>query len=280
MSRSLVCWTVLLATEQFLMAQTPTAQLTGRVMDPSGGVIVGAQVTIKNTETGIRRESTSNEVGSYTFPLLDPGNYEVTTSKEGFRPISRSGLTLHVGQVARIDFVMELGSVSETVEIRGEAPLLDSETSSLGSVIQNRQIVNMPLNSRNSVALAVLVPGVVPGPVFNNSGVDVRIPTNILINGGRANTSEIFLSPWESCLRSMTFRNSKYRPIICPPSSAARAAARLISFSSPEQTSCTEVFSSSCVIATWTPITFSAIARVSRWQGFAAINSAAQWAGR
>jgi Carboxypeptidase regulatory-like domain/TonB dependent receptor len=177
---------------QVLLAQTPTAEMTGRITDPSAAVIVGAQVTIKNTDTGIRRDTTTNELGSYTVPLLNPGNYEMTTTKEGFRPISRSGLSLHVGQVARIDFVMEIGSVNETVEIKGEAPLLDSETSSLGSIIQNRQIVNMPLNSRNSVALAVLVPGIVPGPTFNSQSLnDVRGPTNILISGGRANTSEI-----------------------------------------------------------------------------------------
>jgi Carboxypeptidase regulatory-like domain len=91
---------VLLTAANMLYAQAPTAEMTGRITDPSAAVIVGAQVTIKNTDTGIRRDTTSNELGSYTVPLLDPGNYEVTTTKEGFRPISRSGLSLHVGLLA------------------------------------------------------------------------------------------------------------------------------------------------------------------------------------
>src|SRR3989442_3462054 len=102
-----VCCIVLSMMVLISSAQTPTAQLTGRIADSSGAVIVGAQVMVKNSDTGIRRETTSNELGSYTIPLLDPGNYEVTTSKEGFRSISRSGLTLHIGQVARLDFAME-----------------------------------------------------------------------------------------------------------------------------------------------------------------------------
>jgi hypothetical protein len=175
-----------------ILAQTPTAEITGRITDSSGAVVPNTNVTVINRDTGVKRGSVSNDAGSYTIPLLDPGNYEILTTREGFRPISRSGISLHVGQVARIDFVMEVGAVSEVVSVTADTPLLDSETSSLGSVIQNQQIVNMPLNNRNSVALAVLVPGVVPGPVFNNTGTDVRIPTNLLINGGRANTSEIY----------------------------------------------------------------------------------------
>ena len=118
MFRNLFYLTIVFVTAQSLPAQTPTAQMTGRITDPTGAVIAGANIALKNTETGVRREITSNESGSYTIPLLDPGSYELTTTKEGFRPISRSGITLHVGQVARIDFVMELGSVTETVEIR------------------------------------------------------------------------------------------------------------------------------------------------------------------
>jgi hypothetical protein len=172
-------------------AQTPTAQITGLVMDTTSAAVAGASVSVMDTDTGVKREAISSDTGNYVIPLLNPGNYQITVTKDGFRPISRSGITLHVDQVVRIDFSMELGTLTETVQVEAAAPLVDSETSSLGSVIQNSQVVNMPLNNRNTVALAVLVPGIVPGPVFNNTGTDVRIPTNILINGGRANTSEI-----------------------------------------------------------------------------------------
>src|SRR5438105_802800 len=101
------CYSVVLASAALwvtftLSAQTPTAQLTGRITDPSSAIIVGAQVTVKNTNTGTQRQTVSNELGSYTVPLLDPGSYEVTASQAGFRTISRTGLTLNVGQVARI----------------------------------------------------------------------------------------------------------------------------------------------------------------------------------
>src|SRR5262245_5026318 len=129
--RILVCAAILAAVSNLSFPQIPTAQITGVVSDPTGAVVPGAQMTIVNTGTGVKRNSVSNDSGNYTVPLLDPGNYELTTTKDGFRPISRSGITLHVGQVARIDLVMELGSVSEAVQITGEAPLVESETSSL-----------------------------------------------------------------------------------------------------------------------------------------------------
>jgi len=180
---------LVLATVQSGSAQSPTAQVAGRVIDQSGAVVVGAQVIVTGTDTGLKRQVTSNEQGNYTVPLLDPGNYQITVTKEGFRPVNQSGITLNVGQAARLDFSLELGSVTERVEISAEAPLVDSERSSLGGVVQNRQVINLPLNGRNTVGLAFLVAGVVPGP--QSSGDNGRNPANLWINGGRGNSSDI-----------------------------------------------------------------------------------------
>ena len=188
-----VCSLVLVAALSILtglaIAQAPTAQMTGRVTDPSGAIVVDAKIIAENTDTGAKREMGSNDLGNYTIPLLNPGNYQVTATKEGFRSITRSGITLNVDQVARLDFVMELGSVSEKIEISAEAPQVDSERSSLGSVVQNRQIINLPLNGRTTTGLAFLVAGVQPGQ--DTSGDNGRGAANIWINGSRGNSSDI-----------------------------------------------------------------------------------------
>src|SRR3989442_8430198 len=97
-----------------LLAQR-TTQLTGRITDATSAVIPGADVTVTNEDPGIRRQTKSNELGYYVVPLLEPGRYSVMVEKPGLRPIRRSGITLEIDQAARVDFAMEVGTVSETV---------------------------------------------------------------------------------------------------------------------------------------------------------------------
>jgi hypothetical protein len=132
------------------------SQITGRVSDPTGAVIPNAQVTLTNEGTGVKWNAVSNAVGYYTIPLLEPGSYRIRVEGSGFKPVVRSAVRLQVEQVARIDFTMELGQVSETVEITAEAPLVESETSSVGQVVNNKTIVEMPLNGRNAWHLVQL----------------------------------------------------------------------------------------------------------------------------
>ena len=117
-----------------------------------------------NTGRGVKLSTTSNESGSYSVPLLPPGNYEVGVSTSGFKPVTRTGITLQVQQAARIDFRLELGAVTETVEVLAAAPLLEQQTSSLGQVIDNAKIVNIPLNGRSPFRLAQLRPASSPRP--------------------------------------------------------------------------------------------------------------------
>src|SRR5258708_6211569 len=126
-------------------AQT-AGQVTGLVTDPSGSVVVGATVTITNSQTNVARTTTTNSAGNYTFPALQPGVYYVKAELLGFRSEIRERVELQVEQIARIDFRLQVGAVTETVEVSGGAPLLTTESATVGTVIDNDRIVGLPLN--------------------------------------------------------------------------------------------------------------------------------------
>jgi len=144
---------ILIAT---LSLAAQTAQITGRVSDPSGAIIAGASISVRNVSTGDQRTASTNENGYYTVPLLEPGQYQIRVESTGFRAVVRSGVTLQVEQAARLDFILELGQLTEVVDVRGEAPLVESETSSVGQIVNNKSIVEMPLNGRNAWHLVQL----------------------------------------------------------------------------------------------------------------------------
>jgi hypothetical protein len=175
-----------------LAAQVSTAELAGVVTDSSGGSIVGAKVTVANADTGFSREASSDATGSYIFTLLLPGTYNLSVEARGFRKHVQSGISLEVNQRARLDVSMQVGQVSETVEVAAAAPLLESQSSSLGSVINERFVGELPLNGRNFVQLAILSPGVngtsysTSGTIQSGSRPDDRRPgTEIFSNGNR-----------------------------------------------------------------------------------------------
>lgn len=137
-----------------------TATITGRITDPSRAVMVGVHMTVTNVQTGIARKTDSNEEGLYTVPLLPPGRYAMNAQIEGFRPVGREDIELTVGQVAKIDFVLEPGAITESVTVSAAgAPLVESASSVVGTLIDTRRMVDLPLNGRNVVALASLLPG-------------------------------------------------------------------------------------------------------------------------
>src|SRR5947209_4754929 len=137
-----------------LCAQAPTGQITGAVSDPSGAVIAGATVTLTNPATEMRRETTTNIDGLFNLPALPPGIYNLQVDAKGFPKQARENLELQVGQVAKIDFTMQIGNVAETIQVTGGSPILQSETAELGTVIENKRIVDLPLNGRNYLQLA------------------------------------------------------------------------------------------------------------------------------
>jgi len=141
-----------------------TATINGVVTDSSQAVISGATVTVTNIDTGLRRDTHTNETGNYTFNLLPVGRYKLGASMAGFTTETLPEVKLDVDQVARLDFSLKPGALTETVEVSAAAALLDSETTTVGQVITNKEIVEMPLNGRNYLSLATLAAGTSVNP--------------------------------------------------------------------------------------------------------------------
>ncbi len=114
----------------------------------------GVKVTLTNEATGVSRSVTTNDDGNYIFTSLQPGRYALTAEAAGFRKVERTGVELQVNQRAQIDLDLQVGQVGDTVQITGVPPLLESQSSVLGSVIQERQVQDLPLNGRNFVQSA------------------------------------------------------------------------------------------------------------------------------
>lgn len=140
-------------------AQLGTATISGTVTDKSGGVVIGAEIAVANTATGFTRATTSTASGQFNLPALTPGNYDVTVKMQGFKTYQSRGLVLQVDQNANLDVQLDVGQLAETVEVTGQTPLVDSQSSSLGAVVDTQKILALPLNGRNFVELALLVPG-------------------------------------------------------------------------------------------------------------------------
>ena len=137
-------------------AQTST-RLTGTVTDNTGSVIPGASVTISNINTGVTQEAETNASGAYNFPIVTAGQYELVCEFEGFKTYSQSGIVLETGSVRGIDIEMEVGAVTETIEVDAAAPLLETESSTVGQFIERDTVFNMPLASRRSASLVRLL---------------------------------------------------------------------------------------------------------------------------
>jgi hypothetical protein len=180
----------------FLFVATAAAQvatLTGRVTDPSGAVVPQATVTARSVDTGISTTTETTSEGYYTLPSLPPGRYEVTIAKPGFVAVRQTGLELTVQQIARLDVALRLGAVAEAIEVQAQTPLLESESSTMGQVIGNRQVTELPLLGRNTYALAMLVPGVRNSAGVNNLVIDQISTVAYSINGQRSTANEFLL---------------------------------------------------------------------------------------
>jgi len=143
--------------------QTSTATLLGTVRDPSGAVVPDAQVTIRNVGTNAERPVLSNEVGEYAAPLLQPGEYEVVVQIAGFKRFVQSGITLRVNDVLSVPIPLQVGLETEEVTVQSDASVLERDNSTLGTVIDRDQVVELPLNGRDFFHLTYLVPGAAPG---------------------------------------------------------------------------------------------------------------------
>lgn len=171
-----------------LFAQNGSIQ--GLVRDHSGAVIIGAEITITNVATGVITRAQTNDSGLYTVPFLTPGHYNISAAKTGFTKLDRNNITLDVAEQARVDFTLDVGAVTTAVNVSGNATPLDTESSTVGQVIDNRQVVELPLNGRNYLELARLTAGVAPS---NGSRPDANgsfsalgqhgFQTNVILDG-------------------------------------------------------------------------------------------------
>jgi hypothetical protein len=137
-------------------------EITGEVKDATGALVPGVAVTVTNTATNAQRSTTSNEAGIYSFPSLAPGSYNVRAEKAGFKAYTAK-IDVSVQQTVRLDLDMAVGSVAETVEVSGAVQLLTTENATLGTVIENKRIVELPLNGRNYLQLVSLSPNTSTG---------------------------------------------------------------------------------------------------------------------
>jgi hypothetical protein len=141
-------------------SQTTSTEILGSVTDSSGAVVPGAKVTITRMSTGETRSAVTNPAGEYTFPLIEIGDYRVHAELSGFRAQTVSGLRVELQQKARVNFVLEVGQMTEIVEVKASDVALQTDDAAIGQVIENKRVVNLPLNGRNVINLAVMAPGV------------------------------------------------------------------------------------------------------------------------
>ncbi|MCH7802891.1 MAG: carboxypeptidase regulatory-like domain-containing protein [Acidobacteria bacterium] len=155
-------------------AQLTTATLSGTVTDASGGVIPGASISVLHVETGSVRSTVSDDEGRYRVPLLQPGSYEVSAELVGFQTAVRSGVTLQVAGRAIIDLSLSVGEISERVVVQGEAPLVETTDATMGGLVDDKKIRDLPLNGRSFEQLALLQTGV---SVFHLAQSDSTVGT-------------------------------------------------------------------------------------------------------
>lgn len=184
-----------------LIAQTQFATVRGVVEDSSGAIIPSATLTLINTDQNRPWTTKSNEAGAYVIQQIPPGNYRLEVEAQGFKKLTQEGLILQVAQIAEINLNLEVGSLTETVQVSAEAPLLETASSTLGEVVNSRTSENLPLNGRNVLQLVALTPGINANTSFFNSGQGGgSIPSvGFSANGGRNVSTAVMLdgSPQE-----------------------------------------------------------------------------------
>ena len=185
------------------LAQQETATISGTITDATGAVVPNAVVIVTNVQTGISVRTEATEAGTYVVPSLRPGDYSIAVESKGFQKTVRTGVTLQVAQVARIDVTLQTGALTESVEVVAATPLLDTLTSSRGSVIDQKKIVELPLNGRDYNQLALLSPGVLPGTPRLAS---VNFKGVLNVNGNRTFNNVFLLDGVDNISYSNSFR--------------------------------------------------------------------------
>lgn len=163
-----------LACVSSLQAQVESGKIVGTIKDSSGAIVAGAAVTVAETQTNAERKTTTSSQGEYVVTELKPGVYTVKAEREGFKKAVEADFKLDINQVVRVDFTLVVGSIQEEVVVTAAEPLVESETSSIGQVIDESRVHQLPLNGRDFMQLAYLSPGVNKGPASTGSTGNVQ----------------------------------------------------------------------------------------------------------
>ena len=175
-----------------LLSQDPYGRITGRIVDSAGAVVPGASIRVTNTESNVAVAAASDSQGNYEARNLIPGNYKIVVEMQGFKRYQRGPIEVRVGDVLTVDIAMELGAVSDSVTVTGEAPLLESASASVGQVVDRRRLLDLPIPSSNPTYLVQIVPGIMTNTApsgnwqVNQTGASSAFSTN----GTAIDTSE------------------------------------------------------------------------------------------
>ena len=175
--------------------QTALGTITGTITDPTGAPIPNVEVTATALATTLTYKAVSNDSGVYVISNVPIGAFTVTASATGFKQVQRTGINVEVSQRLRVDLALEVGNVTESVEVRAEIPRIQTEDSSLGTVVEQKRIEDLPLNGRHVFNLVKVVAGVVPRSNATDGFAEVSNQTfsQMRINGGPAYGNQFFL---------------------------------------------------------------------------------------
>ena len=190
-----------------LFGQFEYGDILGTVRDTSQGVVVGAKVTLRNLDTNVAREENTNDQGAYSFPGLRAGHYSIQTEKQGFQASITENLELRTGDRVRNDVVLATGNVTQAITVDATAPLLETDTSERGEVVQGGQIEELPLNKRDYTQLVLLVPGTTYNP-------DQRLGGAISVNGNRTLQNDYLLDGIDNNSHATSYRGDRVDVIL------------------------------------------------------------------
>src|SRR5882672_4727820 len=169
-----------------LIAQSTGGRILGHVSDASGAAVAGVKVNVTNEATGVGRDGTTNESGDYVFLEIQPGHYSLQLEQQGFTTNLHKGVTVDVNQVVTLNMTLQVGQTKEVVEVTSEAPLVDTTSTQLGAVVNNRSVNELPLNARDTYQFLQLQPGVMSTVGSANSVVYGNDRAGaVSVNGGR-----------------------------------------------------------------------------------------------
>ncbi len=195
-------------------AQEFRATIAGHVFDSSNSAVPNAKIQVVNVATNETANASTDGAGTYTIPFLRPGGYKLTVSADGFKQFIRENITLQVGQIAGVDVTLEVGQVTESVNVTAEAVLLETQTASRAGIVTSQQVAEMPLNARNPFMLGVILPGVTfRGAAIWQRPFDNGAIAQWSVNGSRDSSTE-FMLDGASNNGQMGGNNIAYVPIV------------------------------------------------------------------